>query len=483
MNIRGGNFRGEARGCRAALRLGRPPAENHHNLLGFRPVAEVKGDADRDRDREFRVFRGGGGFSYKYTECGCRAAFGYIGYPDMRGNDLGFRPVAEVKAGERKNRAIWGEERRVCHGGNWNWLARYCRSAGRTPGTPWYRDSSLGFRPVAEVKEGEGGGERRVFRGGYFGNAARRCRAECRCDGHPDERGVDLGFRPVAEVKSAPESARVLHGGSWIYDGRIARCALRYANDPGHRDVSCGFRPVAEGEFALEISRILRGGSWRVDAGEGFVRCASRFALVPNNRIKGCGFRPVAEVVEPAGRDTSPWAGFPLGRWMAVMHRLFLGETPDPADVQAIEEWRIRTIPVTIQVQFEVPEKELHYAADPSQAMLCSSNLSPCQDLFLVWDRRQNVLYPPQEAAKQAAWAYQEWFDIPRFGRDRAVPPNVAETWLSSLCERMCEKDRIALLADETGALFVMVDYREVIPLLDRFRAVENITTEKRYGR
>jgi hypothetical protein len=47
----------------------------------------------------------------------------------------------------------------------------------------------------------------------------------------------------------------------------------------------------------------------------------------------------------------------------------------------------------------------------------------------------------------------------------------------------MCEKDRIALLADETGALFVMVDYREVIPLLDRFRAVENITTEKRYGR
>ena len=248
MNIRSGNFRGEARRCRAALRLGRPPAENHHNLLGFRPVAEVKGDADRDR--VFRVFRGGGGFSYKYTECGCRAAFGYIGYPDMRGNDLGFRPVAEVKEvpqregyrvcrggiwgwcavtcrpayrfgrdpdfqfefrgfrpvaevkdGERKNRAIWGEERRVCHGGNWNWLARYCRSAGRTPGIPWYRDSSLGFRPVAEVKEGEGGGERRVFRGGYFGNAARRCRAECRCDGHPDERGVDLGFRPVSKTK------------------------------------------------------------------------------------------------------------------------------------------------------------------------------------------------------------------------------------------------------------------------------------------
>lgn len=272
------------------------------------------------------------------------------------------------------------------------------------------------------------------IRGGGFGFNARGCRAAYRLDWLPVVRYDGLGFRPVAEVKKGERGDRVYCGGSYWNVARFCRSAFRGWNDPGFR-------------------------------------------------VESLGFRPVAEAVEPAGRDTSPWAGFPLGRWMAVMHRLLLGKTPDPADVQAIEEWRIRTIPVTIQVQVEVPERELHYAADPSQALLCSSSLSPYQGLFLVWDRRQNVLYPPQEAAKQAAWAYQEWFDIPRFGRDRAVPPNVAETWLSSLCERMCEEGGVTLLTDETGALFARVSDTELIPLLDRFRAAENLAAKKRYGR
>ena len=227
--------------------------------------------------------------------------------------------------------------------------------------------------------------------------------------------------------------------------------------------------------------RVSRGGGYWIEAR--YCRSAYRYGNEPGYRFRGRGFRPVAEAVEPAGRDTSSWTGFPFGRWMAVIHHLLLGKTPDPADVQAIEEWRIRTIPVTIQVRVEVPEEKLHYAADPSQALLCSSSLSPYQGLFLVWDRRQNVLYPPQEAAKQAAWAYQEWFDIPRFGEDRAVPPRIAETWLSGLCERMCEEGGVTLLTDGTGALFARVSDTELIPLLDRFRAVENLTAEKRYGR
>jgi hypothetical protein len=63
-----------------------------------------------------------------------------------------YRPYSLVPGKE------WAGRDRVVRGGNWDWLARGCRSAYRSGGVPGHRLVILGFRPVARRGPAGAGG-------------------------------------------------------------------------------------------------------------------------------------------------------------------------------------------------------------------------------------------------------------------------------------------------------------------------------------
>jgi hypothetical protein len=134
--------------------------------------------------------------------------------------------------------------------------------------------------------------EHRAERGGNYGLDAGRCRSSSRFRSVPGARLWSLGFRPVAEVKEDVR-IRALRSGCWFLD--ICRSAFRDANAPGTRGNTLGFRPVAEVKEDVR-NRVLRGGSWFDFAWD------CRLGLVPGNRGGSLGFRPVADSVTPQTR-------------------------------------------------------------------------------------------------------------------------------------------------------------------------------------
>jgi hypothetical protein len=73
----------------------------------------------------------------------CRVAYRVGGHPDVRFDDLGFRPVAEMKETSEKG------EYRVLRGGSWCNFAAYGRAAYRFRVEPGWRFAGYGFRLVA----------------------------------------------------------------------------------------------------------------------------------------------------------------------------------------------------------------------------------------------------------------------------------------------------------------------------------------------
>jgi len=110
------------------------------------------------------------------------------------------------------------------------------------------------------------------------------------------------------------------------------------------------------------------------------------------------------------------------------------------------------------------------YATDPATALMCSSSLFPCSSFFLVWDRLRNVVYPPEDAAREAQNAHREWFDYPEMQEYAVVQGCISDS-------------PPVFTASSTRCLLALFANGYSCMLRNRFKAVENVSVEKRYAK
>jgi hypothetical protein len=110
------------------------------------------------------------------------------------------------------------------------------------------------------------------------------------------------------------------------------------------------------------------------------------------------------------------------------------------------------------------------YATSPVTALMCSSSLFPCASFFLVWDRLRNVVYPPEDAAREAQKAYREWFEY-------------QDTLEAMVAQQCVLSTPPVLLAGETRVLLACFANGYACRLRPRFQAVDNVSVEKRYAK